>query len=186
MNRPTRPVVLAGIKHCGKSTLGRMLARRWNVPLVDTDAELEAEFARRTGRAAGTREIFRELGEEAFRKLEADVIRSLADSPEFRVIALGGGVVSNRFVEPETLRRLGLGVWLDIRPEIAYPRVLRRGLPPFLASAADPEAEFLRIHHEREPGFRAFAELRFPIETERPAPQVAAELAEQIEKGIDL
>ena len=180
MNRPTRPVVLAGIKHCGKSTLGRMLARRWNVPLVDTDAELEAEFARRTGRAAGTREIFRELGEEA------DVIRSLADSPEFRVIALGGGVVSNRFVEPETLRRLGLGVWLDIRPEIAYPRVLRRGLPPFLASAADPEAEFLRIHHEREPGFRAFAELRFPIETERPASQVAAELAEQIEKGIDL
>ena len=93
MNRPTRPVVLAGIKHCGKSTLGRMLARRWNVPLVDTDLELEAEFARRTGRAAGTREIFRELGEEAFRKLEAEVIRSLADSPEFRVIALGGGVV---------------------------------------------------------------------------------------------
>ena len=64
MNRPTRPVVLAGIKHCGKSTLGRMLARRWNVPLVDTDLELEAEFARRTGRAAGSREIFRELGEE--------------------------------------------------------------------------------------------------------------------------
>ena len=186
MKRPTRPVVLAGIKHCGKSTLGRFLARRWNVPLVDTDAELESEFARRTGRGAGTREIFRELGEEKFRKLEAEVIRILADSPELRVIALGGGVVANRFVEPETLRRLGFGVWLDIRPEIAYPRVLRRGLPPFLASAADPEAEFLRIHREREPGFRAFAELRFPIEAERPAPLVAAELAEQIEKGIDL
>ena len=90
MNRPTRPVVLAGIKHCGKSTLGRMLARRWNVPLVDTDAELEAEFARRTGRAAGTREIFRELGEEAFRKLEAEVIRILRQMPAWEPAMLDG------------------------------------------------------------------------------------------------
>ncbi|MBS1369553.1 MAG: shikimate kinase [Lentisphaeria bacterium] len=185
MATPTRPVVLAGIKHCGKSTLGRFLARRWGIPMTDTDETLEAEFFRRTGRNAGTRAIFLELGEEEFRRFEAETVRALAATPGLQVIALGGGVVSNRFVQEEALRALGLGVWLDIRPEIAYPRVLRRGLPPFLASAPDPRAEFLRICREREPKFREFAELRFPIDEERPAAEVAAELAELIEKGIE-
>lgn len=76
----------------------------------------------------------------------------------------------------------GFGVWLDLKPEIAYPRILRRGLPPFLAGSADPEAEFRRICREREPKFRAFAELPFGIETEEPAETVAERLASAIEK----
>ena len=98
------------------------------------------------------------------------------------VIALGGGVVANPFLSPDALRKLGFGVWLDLKPEIAYPRILRRGLPPFLAGSADPEAEFRRICREREPKFRAFAELPFGIETEEPAETVAERLASAIEK----
>ena len=171
---PARSVVLAGIKHCGKTTLGRLLARRWGVPFLDTDAELEAEFAVRHKRSAGFRDIYRELGEEGFRRLEAEVIDALAD--------VGGVVVANPFLSPDALRKLGFGVWLDLKPEIAYPRILRRGLPPFLAGSADPEAEFRRICREREPKFRAFAELPFGIETEEPAETVAERLASAIEK----
>ena len=127
---PARSVVLAGIKHCGKTTLGRLLARHWGVPFLDTDAELEAEFAVRHKRSAGFRDIYRELGEEGFRRLEAEVIDALADGGSVRVIALGGGVVANPFLSPDALRKLGFGVWLDLKPEIAYPRILRRGLPP--------------------------------------------------------
>jgi len=179
---PARSVVLAGIKHCGKTTLGRLLARHWGVPFLDTDAELEAEFAVRHKRSAGFRDIYRELGEEGFRRLEAEVIDALADGGSVRVIALGGGVVANPFLSPDALRKLGFGVWLDLKPEIAYPRILRRGLPPFLAGSADPEAEFRRICREREPKFRAFAELPFGIETEEPVETVAERLASAIEK----
>ena len=89
--KPARPVVLWGVKHCGKSTLGAALAERWGIPLVDTDRLLEEEFARRNGRSATTREIFRELGEEAFRRFEADTVASLSGGSVCRVIALGGG-----------------------------------------------------------------------------------------------
>ena len=83
--------VFCGIKHCGKSTLGRLIASASGVPFTDTDEELEKEFFRREGKKAACRTIFREYGEEYFRKLEADVIRSLSDG-KLRVIALGGGV----------------------------------------------------------------------------------------------
>ena len=90
--------------------------------------------------------------------------------------------MANPFLSPDALRKLGFGVWLDLKPEIAYPRILRRGLPPFLAGSADPEAEFRRICREREPKFRAFAEPPFGIETEEPAETVAERLASAIEK----
>lgn len=182
MKKPERPVVLAGIKHCGKSTLGRLLARRWLIPFLDTDTELEREFARRTGRTLTCREIYREFGEQEFRRLEAEGIERLAFSRGIWVVALGGGAVNNPFLSLETLRQLGFGVWIDLRPELAYPRVVRRGLPPFLVSAADPEAEFRSICREREPFFKAFAQLRFPIASERPAEQNAEELALIIEQ----
>ncbi len=182
MNAPERPVVLAGIKHCGKSTLGHLLARRWKFPFFDTDTELEREFTKRTGKLLSCREIYRELGEDGFRRLEAETIAALTESQTRCVVALGGGAVNNPFLSRETLRELGFGVWIDLDPGIAYPRVVRRGLPPFLASAAEPETEFRRICKEREALFLAFAQLRFRIESDRPAERNAMELAQIIEE----
>jgi len=181
MKIPEQPVVLAGIKHCGKSTLGRLLARRWRIPFLDTDLELEREFARRTGKNLDCRHIYRELGEEGFRRLEAEAIEAMALAGPVSVVALGGGVVNNPFLSVEMLRKLGIGVWIDLRPELAFPRVVRRGLPPFLANASDPKAEFFRICREREPFFEAFAQLRFRIDAEQSAERNAEELALVIE-----
>lgn len=182
MKTPERSIVLAGIKHCGKSTLGRILARRWELPLLDTDTELEREFACRTGRKLSCREIYRELGEEAFRQLEAETIDAMAHAAEKCVIALGGGAVNNPFLPLETLRKLGFGVWLDLRPELAYSRVIRRGLPPFLAAFEDPKAEFLRICQKREPSFGTFAQLRFRVDSDLSPERNAAALAQIIEE----
>ena len=97
-----RSIVLAGIKHCGKSTLGALLARRYGVEFIDTDRELEERFRAESGRELVTREIFRELGAEKFRKFEAAVIGALAkEEAAPRIVALGGGVPANGFVDPE-------------------------------------------------------------------------------------
>ncbi|MDR0932210.1 MAG: shikimate kinase [Victivallales bacterium] len=184
MSIPTRPIILAGIKHCGKSTIGQLLARHWHAPFVDTDSEIEKEFHRQTGQHAKIREIYLAVGEEKFRRAEEKVIGVLADMPGFKVIALGGGAVDNRFVDMELLRKLGFGIWLDIAPEIAYARIVRRGLPPFLASATDPQEEFQKICKQREARFQLFAELRFPIKQEIPAAEVAGKIADLIEKGV--
>ena len=143
-------IVFVGIKHCGKSTFGKSLAKRWDCVFFDSDTELEKAFYQQSGSRCSCRDIFKILGEEKFREFESEVIRSLI-SGEQTVIALGGGAVSNPFVDVETLRQLGHIVWLDVADEIAYRRVERKGLPPFLAESADPFRSFCEMNRKFDP-----------------------------------
>lgn len=79
-------VVLIGYRGCGKTTIGRKLADRLWQTFVDSD-EMITRAAGRT-----IREIFESEGEDRFRQLEADAVRSALELPE-HVIALGGGAI---------------------------------------------------------------------------------------------
>ena len=79
-------VFLVGYMGCGKSSIGRALARRLGFRFLDTDALLE----QRCGRSV--REIFASEGEERFRELERDVLSELvAGAGPDAVVATGGG-----------------------------------------------------------------------------------------------
>ena len=148
-----RRVALCGIKHCGKSYLGRMLAKTLGAPFFDTDALLEADAGK------PVRALYREAGETRFRELEAETVRRfIASAPCPAVVALGGGVVSNPFLTPGDLRALGLIVWMDVPVPTAFERMAREGFPPFLADKPDPFGEFVRICDARRPVFRAAAD----------------------------
>ena len=148
-----RRVALCGIKHCGKSYLGRTLAKTLGAPFFDTDALLEADAGK------PVRALYRETGETRFRELEAESVRKfIASAPCPAVVALGGGVVSNPFLTPGDLRALGLIVWMDVPVPTAFERMAREGFPPFLADKPDPFAEFVRICDARRPVFRAAAD----------------------------
>ena len=77
-------VILVGFMGAGKSTVGRLLARRLGRCFVETDAMITA----REGRSIP--EIFAELGEPYFRQLEAEALEALADK-HGHVVATGGG-----------------------------------------------------------------------------------------------
>ena len=72
--RPERTIVLVGLMGVGKSAVGRRLAKRFDLPFVDADAEIEA--------AAGStiEEFFEQHGEAAFRAGERRVIASSSGS----------------------------------------------------------------------------------------------------------
>lgn len=82
-------IVLIGFMGCGKTTLGRILARKLGIKFLDTDYQIEKRLMMKVG------EIFSSLGEEYFRKIESDVIRNVVDGFH-GVISTGGGSVLNK------------------------------------------------------------------------------------------
>jgi shikimate kinase len=140
-----RLVVLVGMMGAGKSTIGRRLAARLNLPFVDADTEIEA--------AAGMTipEIFEVHGEPHFRDGEARVIARLLDAGP-AVLATGGG----SFMREETRRRIGekaVSIWLKADPDVIMRRVKRRADRPLLQTV-DPAATVSRLISEREPTYQ--------------------------------
>ena len=88
-------IVLIGMPASGKTTVGKLLAEKMGRTLIDTDEEI----VKLTGKDIPT--IFREEGEEAFRRYESEAIASLA-AKEGLVIATGGGAV----LKKDNVRRL--------------------------------------------------------------------------------
>ena len=92
-------IVLVGMPGCGKTTVGRELARLSGKPFVDLDEEI----VRRAGKSIP--DIFREEGEAAFRELEAQVLADVC-ARSGQVIATGGGAVL-RAENRAAMRRTG-------------------------------------------------------------------------------
>jgi shikimate kinase len=137
-----RLIVLVGMMGAGKSTIGRRLAARLNLPFVDADTEIEA--------AAGMTipEIFERHGEPHFRDGEARVIARLLDGGPV-VLATGGGA----FMRDETRSRIAakaISIWLRADHDVIMRRVRRRADRPLLQTP-DPEATVTRLLTEREP-----------------------------------
>jgi len=127
---------LIGMMGSGKTTVGAIVAERLELPLVDTDGMV----MERSGRTIP--EIFEE-SEEAFRLLEAGVVRELADGPS-AVISTGGGVVTNER-SVELMRGSGVTVLLDADVEELVARLARVTNRPLYRS---PES-LIRLEDER-------------------------------------
>ena len=120
-----RSIVLVGLMGAGKTSVGRRLAQRLDLPFVDTDTEIE--------RAAGKTipEIFSDHGEEEFRSGEKRVIARLLEAGP-QILATGGGA----YMDPETRDNIaasGVSVWLSGDLDLLVKRVKRRSNRPLLA-----------------------------------------------------
>ena len=136
-----RNVILVGFMGAGKSTVGRMLARRLGRCFVETDAMITA----REGRSIP--EIFADRGEPYFRQLEAEVLEALTDK-RGHVVATGGGFPCEPGVM-DRLLQLGTVVWLAADFDAAYARANRVGGRPMLAGrSAEDAAALYRARQE--------------------------------------
>ncbi|MDB5693761.1 MAG: shikimate kinase [Alphaproteobacteria bacterium] len=119
-----RSIVLVGLMGAGKTTVGRRLAKRLDLPFVDSDEEIEKAADRKIS------EIFERFGEASFRDGERRVVRRLIEGPP-KVIATGGGA----FVDAETralILEQCVAIWLQADPEMLAERVARRPTRPLL------------------------------------------------------
>ena len=99
-------LVLLGMMGVGKSTLGKIVAKKQGLKFVDTDLNIEKKFSMKIS------EIFKKKGEEFFRlHEEKGVLESLKESE--CVISLGGGAFMNKTVRDKILKD-SVSIWLDL------------------------------------------------------------------------
>jgi shikimate kinase len=128
-------VILVGFMGAGKSSVGRILARRLGRCFVETDEMITATEGRPIP------EIFAEKGEAHFRALEDEMVRLLA-LKRGDVIATGGGLPCDDG-RLEALRAVGTVVWLAGDFATLYERALRGGDRPMLHGRTREQAEAL-------------------------------------------
>jgi shikimate kinase len=144
-----RAIVLVGMMGAGKSSIGRRLAQRLDIPFVDADGEIEI--------AAGMsiEDIFATRGEPEFRAGEARVIARLLESGT-QVIATGGGAFMNADTRA-AIKAKGISVWLMADFDVLMRRIKRRNDRPLL-QIDDPEAKLRELIDLRYPTY-ALADL---------------------------
>lgn len=135
-------LVLVGLMGAGKSTVGRRLAHRLDIPFVDSDDEIIKAAD------CSISDIFEIYGENEFRALEKRVIeRLLGEGP--MVLATGGGA----FINPQTRERIlasSTAIWLNASLEVLVERTSRRGGRPLL-EVTDPKETLKKLIEERYP-----------------------------------
>ncbi|MGK0275899.1 MAG: shikimate kinase [Ilumatobacter sp.] len=135
-------IVLVGMMGAGKSSVGRVLARKLHRPLLDSD-ELIEERAGRT-----VREIWSSDGEEAFRAIETETLLAMLADSEPAVIAAAGGVVlaeANRSALADSDAHV---VWLLANVDLLVTRVKNGVHRPLLDD--DPEGMLRQMYTDRE------------------------------------
>ena len=151
-------IALVGMPGCGKSTVGRHLARHLGMRFADSDAEVE----RRVG--CSIRESFDRAGEDAFRDLEQQAIAELT-AGDGVVLATGGGAVL-RQPNRDALHARCQVFYLRASPEDLFRRLRRDTTRPLL-QVADPLRRLREMFRERDPLYRRTA--HFVVETPRPS-----------------
>ena len=120
-----RPIVPVGLLGVGKTTIGRRLARRLDLPFVDADDEIVIASG------MSVSDIFERFGESHFRDGERRVIARLLDGRP-RVIATGGGAFMNAQTRALILET-ATAIWIDSDIDTLAERVGRRNDRPLLA-----------------------------------------------------
>jgi XRE family aerobic/anaerobic benzoate catabolism transcriptional regulator len=139
-----RRVALIGLRGGGKSTLGRLLAERLDVPFIELDREIE----RRSG--ATLSEIFDMFGQETFRRAEREALDDVLRRHPHFVVATSGSIVT----EPGTLELLLAScftVWVRAEPEEHMKRVMAQGDMRPMANNARAMEDLVSILKSREP-----------------------------------
>ena len=135
-------IVLVGLMGAGKSSIGRRLAEKLDVPFVDADHEIEVAADKTIA------EIFKDHGEAYFREGERRVISRLIENGA-QVLSTGGGA----FINEETRQGIqahGISVWLKADLSLLMKRVMKRADRPLLQTD-NPEAVMQELMDQRYP-----------------------------------
>lgn len=163
-------IVLVGVPGAGKTTVGKLLAKKLDLEFFDSDLVIESK----AGKCVS--DIFTQDGEPAFRQLEHDTILELLDAND-AVVALGGGSLGNE--ETRARVKAETVVWLVAGLAQAVDRVgMNRNRPLLLGNVRGQLADLMSA---REPLYKEVATVG--VDTSKLIPsEVVTEIVAELEK----
>ena len=164
-------IILIGYMGCGKTTLGIRLSYHMRIPFLDTDKLIEKNENREISG------IFAQDGEEAFREMETETLRTLLRDKTRKVISTGGGLPL-REENRRLLKELGTVVYLRAEPETVYERVEGDTRRPLL-QCEDPLARIREMTAERNPHYQDAADIVIQVD-DKDFDMIIQEIEEQI------
>ena len=137
-----KTIVLVGLMGAGKTSIGRLLAKRLDLEFIDADREIEQAAQ------CSIEQIFERHGEAVFRDGEQRVIARLLAGPT-HVLATGGGAFMTKETR-DAIRGRGISVWLRADLDLLLRRVSRRKNRPLLRNK-NPRQTLKKLMEERYP-----------------------------------
>jgi shikimate dehydrogenase len=136
-------LVLIGFMGSGKTTVSQILAEKLAYHCLDSDANIEQQQKMKIS------QIFADKGEAAFRTLETESLRNLAEQKERRMILSAGGGLALKEENRALMRQLGKVIYLKTSPQTVYERVKEDQTRPLL-QGDDLMGRIERLEAERE------------------------------------
>ncbi len=173
-------IALMGIKHCGKSSVGKALADMMNAPFYDIDDEIE----RMCG--ISVRELYASRGKDAFMQAETAACHAVLEhASDDAVIATGGGICDNESAVAELTAAGCRLVYLAVDEKTACDRILAEAektgsLPAYIqkehpASEQDVRIIFNAFYRRRTKAYEALCDVTVSVSGKTPE-EIAREL----------
>ena len=170
------PLILIGPTGAGKTTVGRLLATKLNVPFLDLDEEIEARCG------ADIPWVFDVEGEVGFRDREARIFAEFVDKGAV-VVSTGAGVVLRGENQELLKRHQSHVIWLQADLKTQFDRLKNDKHRPLLR-VADPKAKLKAMAEVREPLYCAYSSIH--VQTRRANPSIVVrQIIERIEGQSD-
>ncbi len=176
-------IVITGPKGSGKTTIGKSLAKRLNIPFFETDLLIENLYFNEAKEKLNFREIYNKIGNEKFRELELKAVETISEN-NYCVISTGGGT----FYKPESkklLRKNSLIILLKGDNDILWERVKSDGLPSFL-QGDDGLEKYINRNEKLNEAVEHLADISFSVTKTSDRYEIVDKLEEEVSNILSL
>lgn len=143
-----KSILIVGLKHCGKSSIGRELAKQLSIDFYDMDDVLESIYKKENGNSLSAREIYK-IGRGVFWEYETKAVRYLLiKAKEKTILVAGGGGICDNSIAIELLANMFNLIYIEEEVDVLYNRIIKNGIPAFLPKKNTYEA-FRKIYTTR-------------------------------------
>lgn len=143
-------IILVGFKGCGKTTIGKELAKKMSKDFTDVDEIIEKK------QGLSCREIYNKHGSEFFRKLEVEALEEVLKTDD-KIIAVGGGTVMEE-KNKSLIKKNSIVVYIKLKKDQLYNQIIKNGIPAFF-NKKNPKKSFKTLLKKREPIYNKIADV---------------------------